>query len=146
MKASPLLAFVLFSSCCAALAAPPQYQIVDIGVVQTGDSASQAFGISNGGLAVGRSFRTGATQAFRWTQMGGIVGLPSLTSPARPFSVANAANDFGVVVGSGATTAFGSSRLPLVWTNGVVAQLPLPAGQTLGDANDVNSAGTEVGS
>ena len=122
----------------------PQYQIFDLGVVQTGDTASQAFGVSNGGVAVGRSFRTGATQAYSWTQAGGRVALPNLAG--RNFAVANSANDNGVVVGTGATTAFGSGRLPLVWQNGVVSQLTLPAGETLGDANDVNSAGIAVGS
>lgn len=38
---------------------PPQYLIFDIGVVQTGDSASQGFGVSAGDRAVGRSVRTG---------------------------------------------------------------------------------------
>ncbi|CAN5187800.1 hypothetical protein BH20VER2_BH20VER2_02730 [soil metagenome] len=44
--------------------ADPPYQIYDIGVVQTIDTASQGFRVSNGGIAVGRSFRSGATQAF----------------------------------------------------------------------------------
>ena len=91
---------------------PPQYQIIDIGVVQAGDTASQGFGASTGGVGVGRSFRTGGTQAFSWTQAGGIVGLPNLAG--RAFAVANAANDSGRVVGTGATTAFGSGRLPIV--------------------------------
>ena len=62
----------------AALATTPQYQIYDIGVVQTGDTASQGFGVSTGGIAVGRSFRSDGTQAFTWTLGGGIVGLPNL--------------------------------------------------------------------
>jgi hypothetical protein len=40
-------------------AATPQYQIYDIGVVQAGDTASQGFGVSRAGVAVGRSLRTG---------------------------------------------------------------------------------------
>lgn len=122
----------------------PQYQIFDLGVVQTGDTSSQGFGVSAGGVAVGRSLRTGGAQAFSWTQAGGRVALPNLAG--RAFAVANAANDNGVVVGTGATTAFGSGRLPLIWQNGVVSQLPLPAGETLGDANDVNSLGAVAGS
>lgn len=144
MKRHLPVVLAVISSCCTALAAPPQYQIIDIGVVQTTDTASQGLGVSPGGVAVGRSFRTGGTQAFSWMQSTGIIGLPNLA--ARPFSVSNAANDSGVVVGSGATTAFGSARLPVIWQNGVVSQLPLPAGETLGDANDVNSAGVAVGS
>ena len=123
---------------------PPQYQIFDIGVVLMADTASQGFGVSPGNVAVGRSIRTGGSQAFSWTQGGGIVGLPNLT--ARPFCVANAANTAGTVVGTCATTLFGSSRLPVVWQGGAVLQLPLPTGETLGDANDVNSAGVAVGS
>lgn len=125
-------------------AVPPQYQIFDLGVVLTGDSASQGFGVSPGGIAVGRSFRTNATQAFSWTFGPGIAGLPNLGG--RSYCVANAANDAGTVVGTGATTAFGSGRLPVVWQNGVVSQLPLPVGETLGDANDVNASGVAVGS
>ena len=140
-KISALLASVLVA---AAAVADPQYQIYDIGVVQTGDTASQGFGVSTGGIAVGRSFRTGGSQAFIWTLGGGIVGLPNLSG--RSFCVSNSANDSGIVVGTGATTSFGSGRLPVVWQNGVVSQLPLPTGQTLGDANHVNTSGVAVGS
>ena len=126
-------------------AAPgPQYQIFDIGVVQPGDTASQGFGVSRAGIAVGRSLRTGGSQAFTWTLQGGIVGLPNL--PSRSYAVSNSANDTGIVVGTGATTAFGSGRLPVVWQNGVVSQLPLPPGETLGDANSVNASNVAVGS
>jgi len=126
-------------------AAPgPPYQIYDIGVVQSGDSASQAFGVSPGGIAVGRSIWTGGSQGFTWTLKGGIVGLPNLAS--RSYAVSNSANDIGVAVGTAATTLFGSSRLPVIWDNGVVSQLPLPPGETLGDANSVNGLNIAVGS
>jgi hypothetical protein len=125
-------------------ATTPQYQIYDIGVVEVGDNASQGFGASHGGVAVGRSFHTGGSQAFTWTLMGGIVGLPNLSG--RSFAVSNSADDNGVVVGTAATTAFGSGRLPVIWQNGVVSQLPLPAGETLGDANSVNASTVAVGS
>lgn len=131
-------------SWAAVTTVPPQYQIFDIGVVQTGDSASQGFGVSPGGAAVGRSVRTGAAQAFTWTQGGGIVALPNLAG--RAFCVSNAANNTGAVAGTCASTLFGTARLPVIWQNGAVAQLPLPSGETLGDANDVNAAGVAVGS
>src|SRR5919108_2563054 len=51
--------------------AEPQYQIYDMGVVQTGDSASQGFGVSPGGIGLGRSFRSNGAQAFTWTLGGG---------------------------------------------------------------------------
>jgi uncharacterized membrane protein len=36
--------------------------------------------------------------------------------------------------------------LPVIWQGGVVTQLTMPAGETLGDANDVNASGVIVGS
>ena len=140
-KISPLIAWVVVA---ATATADPQYQIYDIGVVQTGDTASQGFGVSTGGIAVGRSFQSSGTQAFTWTHGGGLVGLPNLAG--RNYCRSDSANDSGIVVGTGATTAFGSARLPVVWQNGVVSQLPLPRGQTLGDANHVNASGVAVGS
>jgi hypothetical protein len=123
---------------------PPQYQIVDIGIVQGGDTASQGFGVSTGGIGVGRSVRTGGAQAFTWTSGGGIVGLPNLAG--RTFCVSNGANNAGQVAGACASSLFGTARLPVIWQNGAVSQLPLPAGETLGDANDVNASGIAVGS
>ena len=128
----------------AARATTPQYQIYDIGVIDAGDTASQGFGVSDGGIAVGRSIRTGGSQAFTWTLNGGIIGLPNLAG--RSHAVSNSANDNGVVVGTAATTLFGTSRLPVIWQNGSVSQLPLPPGETLGDANSVNASNVAVGS
>jgi len=125
-------------------AATPQYQIYDIGVVDVGDTASQGFGVSRAGVAVGRSLHTGGSEAFTWTLNGGLVGLPNLAG--RNYAVSNSANDTGSVVGTAATTAFGSGRLPVIWQNGVVSQLPLPVGETLGDANSVNASTVAVGS
>ncbi|MEP7149440.1 MAG: carboxypeptidase-like regulatory domain-containing protein [Acidobacteriota bacterium] len=127
-----------------AILPPPQYQIFDIGVVLMADTASQGFGVSNGGTVIGRSIRTGGAQAFTWTQSGGISGLPNIAN--RAFCVSSGSNDSGIVVGTCAASLFGTSRLPIVWTSGSVSQLPLPAGETLGDANDVNSSGVAVGS
>lgn len=130
----------------ADLAGTPQYQIYDIGVIDVGDTASQGFGVSHGGLAVGRSIRSSGSQAFSWT-LKGIVGLPNLSG--RNHAVANSAAEDGgsqVVVGTASTTLFGSDRLPIKWLNGVVSQLPLPPGETLGDANSVNFSGIAVGS
>lgn len=123
---------------------PPAYNIFDMGVVQSGDSSVQAFRISPGNVGVGRSLRSGGSQAFTWTLKGGIVGLPNLSG--FPYCVANSANDTGTVVGVCATTVFGSGRVPVVWQNGVASQLPMPSGETLGDANGVNSSGTAAGS
>src|SRR4029079_1787408 len=126
----------------AATATTPQYQIYDIGVINAGDDFSQGFGVSHGGTGVGRSIRTGGSQAFSWTLQGGIVGLPNLSG--RNHAVANSAAE-NLAVGTAATTLFGSDRLPIKWFNGVVSQLPLPPGETLGDANSVNCSALAVG-
>ena len=133
-------------ACASVSFAAPMYNIVNIGTVQAGDSASQGFRVSPNGIGTGRSVGSGTAQAFSWTQGGGIVGLPNLASPARPFSVGNGVNNAGIVVGTGATTLFGSSPLPLMWQGGVVSQVPMPAGQTLGRANDINSSNVIIGS
>ena len=143
---SSVLAAALTSvTTVAATSAPtPQYQIYDIGVVDVGDTFSQGLGVSPEGIAVGRSIRNDGSHAFSWTLNGGIVGLPDLAG--RSYCVSNTANDSGSVVGTAATTVFGSGRLPVIWQTGVVSQLPLPVGQTLGDANSVNASGVAVGS
>ena len=136
---------IAWAAVAATAAAQPQYQIFDIGVVQMSDTASQGFGVSPGGIAVGRSVQgNSGSQAFTWTQGGGLVGLPNLAG--RNHAVSNDANDNGIVVGTAAITLFGSNRLPIMWQNGVVSQLPLPAGEAIGDATGVNASGTAVGS
>src|SRR5262245_8989715 len=105
----------------AATATTPQYQIYDIGVIELGDTFSQGFGVSRAGIAVGRSVRTDGSQAFIWTLDYGIIGLPNLAG--RSHAVSSSANDSGIVVGTAATTLFGSDRLPVIWQNGVVSQL-----------------------
>jgi hypothetical protein len=122
----------------------PRYRIYDIGIVQVGDSASQGFGVSTDGVAFGRSVRTGASQAFSWTRGGGIIGLQNLAG--RSFCVSNSSSSNGAIAGTCGTTLFGSSRLPVIWQSGIASQLPLPAGESLGDANDMNASGVAVGS
>ena len=119
-------ALLWVSMLSAATAGTPKYQIYDIGVIDAGDNASEGFGVSHDGIAVGRSIRTGASQAFSWTLKGGIIGLPNLTG--RSHAVANSATT-QIVVGSASTTLFGSDQLPVMWLNGAVSQLPLPPGR-----------------
>lgn len=138
------LALALLLTAGAAQATPPQYIIVDIGVVAPTDFA-QGNRVSMTGIATGRSFGN-PTRAFSWTADGGLVALPNPISPARNYCVGNGVNDLGDVVGNGTTTAFGSSPLPLRWQGTVVTVLALPGGQTLGRANDINNNGLVVGS
>lgn len=141
-----ILAATLIAMIGDSAMAQPMYNIFEIGHLGT-DPSAQGFSISPNGIATGRSLpASGSSTAFSWTQGGGTVGLPSLASPARPFSVGSGVNNSGVVVGTGSTTAFGSSPLPLIWQGGAVSQLPLPTGQTLGKANAVNASNVAVGS
>jgi len=128
-----------------ASAVPPSYNIVDMGTIRPTDAAVQGNRISPGGVATGRAIGA-VTRAFRWTQSTPMDSLPNLAAPARNFGVGNGANDVGEIVGVGATTLSGSSPLPLIWQGNVAAQLPLPAGQTLGRANDINDSHVAVGS
>jgi uncharacterized membrane protein len=133
--------------CAAGLAAPvamaaPAYQIEDLGLVQSGDFASQGFGVSPGGVAFGRGF--GSTNVPFYANPGSaLTALPNLDG--KPYGVANGANDSGMVVGVGANTSFGSGAVPLMWTNGNVTQLSMD-GTGVGRANDVNDGGYVVGS
>lgn len=131
---------------CGSAVAQPMYNIVDIGVLPGGDF-SQGVYVSPNGIATGRSglFST-SVAAFTWTQGGGLVGLPNPTTPVRNFNQGNGVNAAGIVVGTGTTTSFGANPLPFVWQGGVATQLPLPAGQTVGRANAINSANVAVGS
>ncbi|MDX2148750.1 MAG: hypothetical protein SFZ23_14650 [Planctomycetota bacterium] len=122
----------------------PLYSIVDLGTTSPTHTTSQGFAASPGGVGVGRSVGSNVSTAFSWTRQLGITPLAPLAG--RAHAVANGANDSGLVVGTASTTLFGSSPLPVSWSSGVATQLPLPAGQTLGRANDVNAQGFVVGS
>ncbi len=123
----------------AALAGQPAYEIVSLGISGEVNSGAQA-------VADGGHFVAGFSDsnAFRWQSGGSSVALPSLAT--RPFSTPWAVNDAGVVAGIGATTFFGSNALPVFWQVGTAAELPLPAGETLGRAFGINTANLAVGS
>src|SRR2546423_10768186 len=91
----------------AATATTPQYRIYDIGVIDLSDDASQGFGVSHGGIAVGRSIRTGGSQAFTWTVSGGNVWVPELSGRRHP--VSDSAHDSRGVVGTAVTNLFCTS-------------------------------------
>lgn len=138
------LAAVAIACTAGAAQAAPEYIIIDLGIVNSNDAASQGFGVSDNGIATGRSFGN-PTHAFTWTLAGGLAGLPNSTNPARTFSAGNAVNNSGTVVGVGATTSFGSSPIPLMWKNGNVIVLD-DAGFGAGRANGINNLGVAVGS
>lgn len=137
-----LMGLVVVWGAATCASAQPQYEIYAISLPGQANSNGQGVS-SNGAYVTGTSNNT----AIRWTESGGTVALPALSSPSRPFSLAQAVSDTGVVVGTGATTFFGSSPLPIMWTDeSTIIQLPLPAGETIGRAYGVNSSGLAVGS
>jgi len=120
----------------------PQYEIINLGVVDPGDFGSQGTGISAGGVAFGRSLGV-SNRAWSWSQSAGFTTLGVVGS--RSFYAANGANDSGMVVGNGTTTSFGAGALPILWNNGVASTMSIGAFD-VGRANDINSSGTVVGS
>lgn len=137
-----LVAILLLAG--SALAVPPGYSIFNIGLIAPGDYGSQGRDISTmGGFATGRNLGSN-NQAIFWSQDTGLVALPNPAS--RPFAEGNGVNLNGIVVGTGTATAWGSNPIPLIWEGGAVAELPLPAGQTLGRAQAINNLGLIAGS
>jgi uncharacterized membrane protein len=126
-----------------ALAVPPDYLIVNLGVIDPGDDGSQANAVSLLGEATGRCLGV-SNQAFVWSEGTGMVPLPNL--PTHPFGVGNGVNDLGAVVGTCTATPFGSDPRPVLWLEGVAVAVTLPAGQTLGRAEDINNLGRIAGS
>jgi uncharacterized membrane protein len=127
-----------------ALAVPPSYSIFNIGLIDQADYGSQGEDVSSSlGYATGRNLGNN-NQAWIWSEDSGLVPLPNPDS--RPYAAGNGVNIHGTVVGTGATTFYGSSPLPLIWEEGVVSVLPLPAGQDMGRAEDINNLGVAVGS
>ena len=127
----------------------PQYQIYEIIGTSATITATQAFGVSNAGVATGRYIFSGGSSVFSARRGVGLIGHPNLTG--RTYCVGNATtqtSEFGggATVGTCAATLFGTSRLPVIWRSGNPTQLPLPSGETLGDANDINAGDIAVGS
>ena len=142
-----LLAVVLVAIISIAgpsIAVPPNYTIFNIGLIDPGDFGSQGRDVSTMlGFATGRNLGTN-NQAIEWTQDTGLVALPN--DPSRAYAEGNGVNIYGVVVGTGTATAYGSNPIPLLGDLGLVAQLPLPAGQSIGRAQAINNLGVVAGS
>jgi uncharacterized membrane protein len=126
-----------------AQAKPYRYRIVDLGAVGD-DTQAQGEAGSPNGLAAGNSYGTGPTSVFSWSSSGGLVGLPS--APGRPWTKVGGINDAGTVVGTSATTSFGSDPRPMIWQDSVRKRLPLPHGLAYGRAYSVNDSGMVAGS
>jgi len=127
-----------------ALAQLPSYTIFEVGLIAPDDFGSQGIDVSIlGGYASGRNLGNN-NQAWVWTEDTGLVALPNLAG--WDYARGNGVNYHGLVVGTGATTFYGSSPVPLIWQDGAVSALPLPTGQSLGRAEAINNLGQIVGS
>jgi hypothetical protein len=136
--------FIAVASAAGLGHAQPAYTIIDIGIVNAGDGGSQAFGVSSGGVAVGRSLGGPGSSAWSWTETGGRVTLGAV--PGQPFAVGNGANDAGQVAGTASQTFFGSGPQPIIWYGTIPTILTLPAGESIGRANGINASGDVAGS
>ena len=134
-----IIALLLTNLFASNLVAQPEYEIISLGQIGEENSGSQAVSPSG-------QFVTGFSDqlSFLWSGDTGVLSLQPL--PTRPFNIPNGVNDAGVIAGTGATTFFGSSALPAIWSIDSVALLPLPSGETIGRANDINNADLVVGS
>ncbi len=140
----PGLQAALYAACLAPLAAGAA-ELTPLGDLTGGGFASYATGVSDdGSVVVGRSIGASGYEAFRWTQVGGMVGLGDL--PGGLFeSLANGVSgDGAVVVGRGrnASSQFEAFR----WTQagGIVGLGDLPGGQFESEAFATNGDGSVV--
>ena len=128
----------------AATATTPQYQIYDIGVIDAGDRPHRAL--------------VCRTAELRWADRFAPAEVRRLPGHSTAASLA-------CRILPGAITRFPTARMTTaswwglppphfsapagcrsMWQNGAVSQLPLPPGETLGDANSVNVSSVAVGS
>ena len=141
MKTRFLSLSVLLS--LAALPAHAQFSFTGLGDLAGGSFSSQASGVSSdGSVVVGRGESASGTEAFRWTQAGGMVGLGDLPGGVF-FSSARGVSSDGSVVGGRGESASGEA---FRWTSGggMVGLGDLAGGGFDSQAYGVSSDGSVV--
>ncbi len=115
-----------------------------LGDLPGGGFFSQAFGVSaDGSVVVGVGTSPSGTEAFRWTQAGGMVGLGGLVGPAL-FSIATAVSADGSVVVGESTSASGEEAFRWTQAGGMVGLGDLPGGALASFATAVSADGSVV--
>ncbi|MCC7316365.1 MAG: hypothetical protein IT419_16240 [Planctomycetes bacterium] len=138
--------FSLFSS--AVTYGGPNASFQGIGDLQGGTGSSFGFAISGNGLViVGSSTSDSGTQAFRWTQAGGMVGLGDLPGGEYGSGASETSADGGVVVGgSFSANADIGQYEAFRWSaaTGMVAMGDLPLSQFRSTAHGVSANGSVI--
>jgi len=119
-----------------------------MGHLRPGGYLSQARGISRDGITiVGMSQSTGvATEAFRWTQNGGMVALPNLPGSTILETFANAANaDGSVIVGNAASATPQNYYHAVRWTAAGIQDLGVLPGRINSHAYATSDDGNVIG-
>lgn len=109
-----------------------------------GTFTSQAFGMSaNGSVVVGTSTSASGSEAFYWTNGGGIIGLGDLPAGTFESSADGISGDGNVIIGSGRSA---NGREAFYWTSGtgLVGIGDLAGGSFLSRAFGVNSDGSVI--
>jgi probable HAF family extracellular repeat protein len=127
----------------ATLATAQEYSVTDLGTF-TGGSVSQGQAVNNIGQVAGYArFVNFNAHGFLWTQTTGLIDLGSIP-PATNFSVAQAINSFGDVVGYSDYNELLDTH-GVRWSQGTFRDLGTLPGGTMSQANGVNDLGQIAG-
>jgi probable HAF family extracellular repeat protein len=123
------------------------------------DTVGMAFGINDSGQTVGVSGTcantvlpgfVAAPHAVFWDKDGAVHSLPNLggsapdTSVLGPGNVAFAINEHGIIAGQ-STLRDNTTFHPVLWEDGIIADLGVLPGDLVGAGLDINNAGEVVG-
>ena len=142
-KFKPLRLMLAITAVLAAGAGRAQ-EFTLLGDLPGGTFSSIAYGTnSDGSVVVGHGTSTSGTEAFRWTQAGGMVGLGDLAGGSF-YSSANGTNSDGSVVVGQSRSANGYEAFRWTQAGGMVGLGDLPGGSFLSFARGTNSDGSVV--
>jgi probable HAF family extracellular repeat protein len=150
LRATSIVAAIATTLSLAAAQSAQAVSFTRLGDLPGDTFSSVANGISADGLVVvGQGRGQKGTEAFRWTQSGGMVGLGHLPGGIFSYSQANAVSADGSVVVGQSSTANGNTEFEYEafrWTQsgGMVGLGDLPEGVFRSQANAVSADGSVV--